>query len=61
MTFGTDIDNNIAAELTSAMKLAEGDRPVFAVVDSFNRVLYVVQGYTIGLGRQLLNIIEKLD
>ncbi len=43
------------------MKLAEGDRPVFAVVDSFNRVLYVVQGYTIGLGRQLLNIIEKLD
>ena len=61
VTFGTDIDNNIAAELTSAMKLAEGDRPVFAVVDSFNRVLYVVQGYTIGLGRQLLNIIEKLD
>ena len=60
VTFGTDIDGKISAELTENLKLAAGDRPVIAVVDSFNRVLFVIQGYNIGLGHRLLQITEKL-
>lgn len=60
VTFGIDPEGKIAAELTEAMKLNSKDRPVIAVVDSFNRVLFVVQGYNIGLGHQLLQVTEKL-
>lgn len=60
VTLGTDIDGKIATELTENLKLTSGDRPVIAVVDSFNRVLFVVQGYNIGLGHRLLQITEKL-
>ncbi len=60
VTFGTDIDGAIAAELTEGMKLNPTDRPVIAVVDSFNRVLFIIQGYNIGLGHRLLQVTEKL-
>lgn len=60
VTFGIDIDGKIAAELTEAMKLNPGERPVIAVVDSFNRILFIVQGYNIGLGNRLLQVTEKL-
>ena len=61
VTFGSDIDGTIAHELTSDLKLTDSERPIIAVVDSFNRVVYAVQGYTIGLGTQLLDIIRKLQ
>jgi hypothetical protein len=60
LSFGSDIDGTIARSLTEELRLAPTDRPIIAVVDSFNRVVYVVQGYTIGLGNQLLDIIQKL-
>jgi transglutaminase-like putative cysteine protease len=60
LSFGSDIDGTIARSLTQELRLAPTDRPIIAVVDSFNRVVYVVQGYTIGLGNQLLDIIQKL-
>lgn len=34
--------------------------PMFILSDTFNRVVYISQGYTIGLGEQLETIIKKL-
>ncbi len=42
------------------MKLRGEDIPVFIIADTFNRVVYVVSGYTINLGETLLDIIHKL-
>ena len=47
-------------EIRSAMKLRGEDIPVFIIADTFNRVVYVVSGYTINLGETLLDIIHKL-
>ena len=34
--------------------------PVFVIADSFNRVVFIQQGYTIGLGDQLIGVKRKL-
>ena len=34
--------------------------PMFIIGDTFNRVVFVSQGYTIGLGEQLMKVIHKL-
>jgi len=34
--------------------------PVFIIADTFNRVVFVSQGYTIGLGEQLMKTVEGL-
>ena len=43
------------------MKLANASQlPIFIIADTFNRVVFVSQGYTIGLGEQLMKVIHKL-
>ena len=34
--------------------------PIFIITDTFNRVVFVSQGYTIGLGEQLMRTIRGL-
>lgn len=34
--------------------------PMFIIGDTFNRVVFVSQGYTIGLGEQLMKVIHGL-
>jgi len=57
---GTDIDGKITRALTEALKLPENDLPVFIIADTFNRVVFVTSGYTIGLGERLVDTIHKL-
>lgn len=59
--FGQDIDGKILSELRSNLNLREGDLPVFIIADTFNRVVFISQGYTIGLGRQLRRVITALE
>ena len=33
---------------------------MFVIADTFNRVVFVSQGYTIGLGEQILKVAQKL-
>ena len=42
------------------MKLTNLTRPVIIVADTFNRIVFISQGYSIGLGEQLNNVINKL-
>ena len=44
------------------MKLqSETQLPVFILADTFNRVMFCSQGYTIGLGEQLYKVISNLE
>ncbi len=61
ITYGIDADNHIQKEIASAMKLQNASQlPIFIIADTFNRVVFVSQGYTIGLGEQLMKVIHKL-
>lgn len=58
--YGVDVDGKILGALTRDMKLSTSALPVFIIADTFNRVVFVSQGYTIGLGQQLMDCINKL-
>jgi len=58
--WGTDTDGRIIKEVREQMKLTSPSLPVFLICDSFNRVVFCQQGYTINLGEQLMKIIRKL-
>lgn len=60
VVFGTDIDNSIYNEIVTAMKLKSPNKPVILVADTFNRIVFVSQGYSIGLGEQLIKVVNKL-
>ena len=61
ITYGIDPDKTIQKEIAAAMKLQNANTlPIFIIADTFNRVVFVSQGYTIGLGDQLMKVIHKL-
>ncbi|MBQ2808861.1 MAG: transglutaminase domain-containing protein [Bacteroidaceae bacterium] len=60
VVWGTDIDDTIYNEIVKNMKLQNPNRPVILVADTFNRVVFMSQGYSIGLGEQLIKVIQKL-
>ena len=61
VVFGTDINGAIAAEIKQALNLSSNERPIFIIADTFNRIVFVSQGYTIGLGEQMINVIHRLE
>ena len=61
ITYGIDIDNSIQKQIAESMKLPNQTiLPMFIIADTFNRVVFVSQGYTIGLGEQLMKVIHGL-
>ena len=60
MVWGTDIDDKIYNEIVTNMKLQNPNRPLILVADTFNRVVFVSQGYSISLGEQLVKVIKQL-
>lgn len=58
--YGIDQDGKILSQIRREMKLDATTLPVFIIADTFNRVVFVSQGYTIGLGEQMMNVINKL-
>ena len=61
ITYGIDKDGSIQAQIAKQMKLSNDEiLPMFIIGDTFNRVVFVSQGYTIGLGEQMMKIIHKL-
>ncbi|MGI6222357.1 MAG: transglutaminase-like domain-containing protein [Prevotella sp.] len=59
--YGIDQDGKILSQIRREMKLDASTLPVFIIADTFNRVVFVSQGYTIGLGEQMMNVINKLQ
>ena len=61
ITYGIDADGAIQKQIAEGMKLPNKTiLPMFIIGDTFNRVVFVSQGYTIGLGEQLMKVIHKL-
>jgi hypothetical protein len=61
VTYGIDRDGKITDMIATAMKLSDKNRlPVFVIADTFGRVVFVSQGYTIGLGEQMYKVISQL-
>ena len=60
VVWGSDIDGKIKQEIVEGMKLKSQSLPLFLVCDTFNRVVYIQQGYTINIGEHLLKVTKKL-
>ena len=60
VVWGMDIDGKILAEIKEQMKLSSASMPLILICDSFNRVVFIQQGYTIGTGEHLLRVLRKL-
>ena len=59
--YGVDKDGAIKKQIVAQMKLQDARQlPIFIIADTFNRVVFLSQGYTIGLGEQLYNTLNKL-
>ena len=61
IVWGTDLDDKLYNEIVTNMKLTHPNRPIILVADTFNRVVFVSQGYSIGLGEQLVKVIKQLS
>lgn len=61
VVWGTDINDRIYNEIVANMKLRKPNRPVILVADTFNRVVFMSQGYSISLGEQLVKVIKQLS
>ena len=61
VSYGVDINHQIQKQIATNMHLSNQNQlPLFIIADTFNRVLFVSQGYTIGLGEQLMEVIKKI-
>lgn len=58
---GHDNDGAILAELKDALRLDNVELPVTIIADTFNRVVHVSQGYTIGTADRLLDILSRVS
>ena len=59
---GVDAEGKIRQQVAQAMKLANPSQmPVFIVADTFHRVVFCSQGYTIGMGEQLEKVAKMLE
>lgn len=61
ITFGIDSDGSIRQMMAQNMKRPHGGRlPLFVIADTFSRVVFFSEGYTIGLGEQMAKVIGGL-
>ena len=58
--FSTDPAYKVLNSIDTDKKISSRNLPVFIVADSFGKVYYLSQGYTIGIGERLSGIVDKL-
>lgn len=61
VSYGIDTDGSLRRMIAEGMELDDGGRlPLVLVADTFNRVVFFSQGYTIGLGESLVRNVKSL-
>ena len=60
IAYGIDNDGTIREEIADGLHLNTDSRPIFLIANANSEVVFVKQGYTIGLGEQLLKVMAKL-
>lgn len=58
--FGIDNDGVSLKEIKESLHLDSDERPIIVVADTFNRIVFVSQGYTIGIGDRLADILHEV-
>ena len=56
VVFGTDVDGRIAAEMAQF----GSQKPLVLIADTFNRVVFISEGYTINIHQRLLDTLRRL-
>lgn len=59
ITFGVE-NGAILKEIVANMRLQNDNLPIFVVANTQNEIVFISQGYTIGLGEQLMKVINEL-
>ena len=61
IVYGIDTNGSIRKQIAAQMKVQNGGQlPLFIIADTFNRVVFFSEGYTIGLGDQIVKVSSKL-
>ncbi|MDE6006483.1 MAG: transglutaminase-like domain-containing protein [Muribaculaceae bacterium] len=58
--FGIDMDGVSRNEIIQSLHMENADNPLFVVADTFNRIIWESDGYTIGIGERLSDILSRL-
>lgn len=61
VTYGIDINGTVQKQIMENMKIDKATLPVFIIADTFNHIVFLSKGYTIGLGEQLMKSIHGLE
>lgn len=59
--FGIDLNGKSMADICDSLSLSDVTMPKFIIADSFNRIVFLSEGYTIGLGETLLKTLAKIN
>ena len=62
IVYGIDTDGSVRRQIEEGMHIAtgKGQLPLMVIADTFNRVVFFSQGYTIGIGEQMMQCISRL-
>lgn len=60
LSFGIDAEGQIAKDLYGGTLVKTEELPIVIIGDTFNRVVFCSQGYTIGIGEKIIQTISKL-
>ncbi|MDE7411502.1 MAG: transglutaminase domain-containing protein [Paramuribaculum sp.] len=58
---GSDYDSRITDEIINSLEIETPQYPIVVIADTFNRIVFFSQGYAIGIGVQIANILHRLD
>ncbi len=59
--FGIDNGGVSRDEIMASLHLEDTSYPLFVIADTFNRVVWVSTGYTIGTGERILDILSRVN
>lgn len=59
ITFGIDNNHACRREIIESLHLQNPSNPIFIICDTFNRIVWVSNGYTIGLGDAINNNLSR--
>ncbi len=60
IVFGLDEEGTVRDEIMDGLHLNTDSRPIFIIANGNSEVVFVKQGYTIGLGEQMLKVMARL-
>lgn len=60
VVFGIDSGNASLRDICESLHLENPSRPLITVADTFNRIVWQSEGYTIGTGETLLSVLSRL-